>query len=105
MPNNKRAMQFMPFNGLRGYDTLLYAAEHPKEKRREITEDHAARLDEIIRRLRKGDIVKLIFYTNAGYQKMICRIKEPDTIFHILRTDKGNISFRDIWEIRVVTNR
>ncbi len=104
MPNNKRAMQFMPFNGLKGYDALLYEAEHPKEIKREITEDHAARLNEIIQSLHKGNIVTLSFYTGAGYQKITCRIQEVNTTFRRLRTDKGNISFQDLWEIRVVGN-
>ncbi len=99
MPNNKRAMQFMPFNGLRGYEALVYAAEHPKEKRREITEDHATRLDEIMGRLCKGDEIRLTFYTGEGYEKITCRVKEIDTAFRILRTDRGEIEFRDVWEI------
>lgn len=105
MPNNKRAMQFMPFNGLKGYDTLLYEAEHPKEVKREITEDHAARLNELIQSLRKGNIVALSFYTSAGYRQITCRLREVDTTFRILRTDKGNISFQDLWKIRVVSDR
>lgn len=101
MPNSKRAIQFMPFNGLRGYDALVYEAEHPKEMRREITEDRATRLNEIIQSLRKGNRVTLSFYTGAGYQKIACRIQEVDSVFRRLRTDKGTISFQDLWEVRV----
>ncbi len=99
MPNNKRAIQFMPFNGLRGYDALVYAAEHPKEMRREITEARAARLDEIMSRLRKGDLVRVTFYTGSGYEELACRVKEIDTAFRVLRTDKGAIAFCDLWEV------
>ena len=100
MPNNKRAMQFMPFNGLRGYESLLYAAEHPKEKRREISEARAARLDEIMSHLRKGDLVRVTFYTGSGYEELTCRVKEIDTAFRRLRTDQGEVAFQDLWEIK-----
>ena len=100
MPNNKRAMQFMPFNGLRGYESLLYAAEHPKEKRREISEARAARLDEIMSRLSKGDLVRVTFYTGSGYEELTCRVKEIDTAFRRLRTDQGEVAFQDLWEIK-----
>lgn len=100
MPNNKRAMQFMPFNGLRGYESLLYAAEHPKEKRREISEARAARLDEIMSRLSKGDLVRVTFYTGSGYEELTCQVKEIDTAFRRLRTDQGEVAFQDLWEIK-----
>ena len=100
MPNNKRAMQFMPFNGLRGYESLLYAAEHPKEKRREISEARAARLDEIMSHLRKGDLVRVTFYTGSGYEELTCQVKEIDTAFRRLRTDQGEVAFQDLWEIK-----
>lgn len=100
MPNNKRAMQFMPFNGLRGYESLLYAAEHPKEKRREISEARAARLDEIMSHLRKGDLVRVTFYTGSGYEELTCRVKEIDAAFRRLRTDQGEVAFQDLWEIK-----
>ena len=99
MPNNKRAMQFMPFNGLRGYESLLYAAEHPQEMRREISEGRAARLDEIMSRLSKGDVVRVTFFTGSGYEEITCRVKEIDTAFRVLRTDKGAIAFLDLWEV------
>ncbi len=102
MPNNKRAVQFMPFNGLRGYDALIYGAEHPAEPRREITEDRAAHLDEILRRLQKGDVVQVSFYTKGGYREIIGRVKEIVPAFRTLRMEWGEISFRDVWEIKVL---
>lgn len=95
----KRAAQFMPFNGLRGFTTQLGEAECPKIERREITEDHANDLNQKIQQLYKNETIVLTLYTDNGYIHQLCCIKEVDCTFRLLRTDRGNISFSDIWDI------
>lgn len=99
MPNTKRAIQFMPFNGLRGYENLVNQAEHPRLTKREITEAHAAILNHKLHSLCKGETIIATYYTEKGYRTTICCVKEVDSIFHILRSDKGNIPFSDLWDI------
>lgn len=99
MPNTKRAIQFMPFNGLRGYENLVIQAEHPAVMRREITEDRAAMLNRKLHSLYKGETIIITYYTGKDYHTTICCIKEIDSTFHILRSDKGNIPFHDLWDV------
>lgn len=99
--DNKRASQFMPFNGLRGYDTLIKEAETPKVYRKEMTEEHANRLNQIIQSIKRGDIVKITYYTVKGYIIETCKVQEINGFLHYIRTDKNCLSFRDIWDIQV----
>lgn len=95
----KRAVQFMPFNGLRGFSEQLVQAECPEVERREITEDHANVLNQKIQKLYKNETIVLTRYTANGYINQLCCVKEVDCTFRLLRTDCGNISFADIWDI------
>ena len=96
---DKRAAQFMPFNGLRGFTEQITQAEFPEIKRREITEDHAEQLNEKIQSLHKGSTIVITVFTPHGYVNRICCVKEVVYPYRTLRTDHGNISFYDIWNI------
>lgn len=60
--NNNRARQFLPFNGLRGYDELLYEAGREKEEKREITEDHAWKLSGELQLVERKMTVIITYY-------------------------------------------
>ena len=94
-----RAVQFMPFNGLRGYDHMISSSERSKPIRREITEDHAQKLNQQISRLHKGETVVITYFTEEGYISKICCIKEVDCISRCIRISKGCIPFCDLWDI------
>lgn len=47
MSDKKRARQFLPFDGLAGYGSLIREAGREKEKKRPLSEDRAAMLDSI----------------------------------------------------------
>lgn len=97
--NTMRAVQFMPFNGLRGYDTMITRAETTSPKRQEMTEDRANKLNQKMAELHKEDTVVITYFTERGYVSKICCIKEVDCLNRILRTSKGPIPFRDLWDI------
>ena len=97
--NTMRAVQFQPFNGLRGYDTMITDSETTMPKRREITEDRANMLNEKLTQLHKGDTVVITYFTSEGYISHICSIKEIDSINRCIRTGRGTIPFQDLWNI------
>lgn len=100
MNNPMRAVQFMPFNGLRGYDHMISASEQPKATRREITEDRAQKLNDQLSKLHKDETVVITYFSDQGdYVSKICCIKEVDCISRCIRTSKGRIPFRDLWDI------
>lgn len=100
LKNNKRASQFMPFNGLRGYDALIQKAEASKTTKKEITEEHAEELNLALQSLQKGDMAKITYYTAQGYVTEACEIREINCYLHYIRTDKKCFSFKDIWNIQ-----
>ena len=99
MPNRKRAAQFMPFNGLRGYAEQVTAAQIPRAARREITEDRARALNDALLELEKGDTVAITYFTGNGYACTHTTIVEVDAVYRRLRTEDGIIRFKDLWDV------
>lgn len=99
MPDRKRAAQFMPFNGLRGYAEQVTAAQIQRAARREITEDRARALNDALLGLARGDSVSIIHFTGNGYVCTHTTIVEVDTVYRRLRTEDGIIHFKDLWNV------
>lgn len=100
--NNNRAAQFMPFNGLRGFTDLIHEAETPKVPQQELTEDQAFALNEIVSKLKKGDFVKITYYTASGYISQSCTVLEVNPPLHYILTNQGCFSFNVIREIEII---
>lgn len=99
MPDKKRAAQFMPFNGLRGYAEQVRAAQLRRAARREITEDRARALNNALLGLARGDSVSIIHFTGNGYACTHTTIVEVDPVYRRLRTEDGIIRFKDLWDV------
>lgn len=99
MPDRKRAAQFMPFNGLRGYAEQVTAAQIRRAARREITEDRARALNDALLGLARGDSVTIIHFTGNGYACTHTTIIEVDAVYQRLRTEDGVIRFKDLWDV------
>ena len=99
MPDRKRAAQFMPFNGLRGYAEQVTAAQIQRAARREITEDRARALNDALLGLARGDSVSIIHFTGNGYACTHTTIVEIDPVYRRLRTEDGIIRFKDLWDV------
>lgn len=99
MPDRKRAAQFMPFNGLRGYAEQVTAAQIRRAARREITEDRARALNDALLELEKGDTVAITYFTGNGYACTHTTIVEVDPVYRRLRTEVGIIRFKDLWDV------
>ena len=99
MPHRKRAAQFMPFNGLRGYAEQVTAAQIRRAARREITEDRARALNDALLGLARGDSVTIIHFTGNGYASTHTTIIEVDAVYRRLRTEDGDIRFKDLWDV------
>lgn len=78
-----RAFQFLPFNGLRGYDSLLAEAEREKTYRKDRSEERLAHLDKMIFLLEKGDAAEITWYDRDTYRTMAGAISSIDEIGNI----------------------
>lgn len=100
MDNSKRARQFLPFNGLKGYGELLAEAKEEEEEERPLSEDRAQKLDALLGRMKKGDFLRITFYGAGRYRTLEGPLEAIDIPFRFLRIEGKNIPFCHIWEIK-----
>lgn len=99
---SKRAVQFMPFNGLRGFEELLWERAQEKEERREPSEARLAKLNEIMSQLSNGMEAEITYFAAGRYEKKQGIVTARDVPFRKIRVDGDWISFDDIWEIQLL---
>ena len=96
---NKRARQFMPFAPLKGFKEALREKERVIVAKKVLTSDDIDDLNYKIPQLKKGMIIKVIYYSDGNYielEGMISRIDKDNRILTIVKT---KIFFDDILEI------
>lgn len=99
MSDIKRACQFLPFDGLSGYGTLLAERGREKEEKRLVSEDRAAVLDQMTGLLKKKDRLEVVFYDRDCYRRIEGTVEMVDRIGRKLCLEGRKIPFEDIWEI------
>lgn len=99
MSDKKRVRQFLPFDGLAGYGSLIREAGREKEKKRPLSEDRAAMLDSMAGNLRKGELLQITFYDRDCYRTILGTLEMVDSIGRCLCLEGKKIDFEDIWEI------
>lgn len=99
MSDIKRACQFLPFDGLSGYGTLLAETGREREEKRQVSEDRAAVLDQMTGLLKKKDRVEVVFYDRDCYRSIEGTVEMVDRIGRKLRLEGRKIPFEDVWEI------
>ena len=99
MNNSDRARQFMPFAALKGYEELVKQQEKVITRKKELSEYKAELLSKKISSVKKGDIVKIVYYAGDGYIKTEGMVSSVDFNFRILTVIKTKISFDDIYDI------
>ena len=101
-PRAERATQFMPFAALRGYYDLVRAQERRVEPRHELTEEEARELSTRVVCLRKGDMVRVVYYNVDAYEELTGVLTGVDTTFRTLTVVRRKIAFDDIRSIERV---
>ena len=100
MSREDRAKQFMPFAALKGYPEALRKKEKIVVPRAELSEEYAEVLDRKLRKVKKKDIITVIYFYNGEYLKktgMVSRIDETARVLKIVNT---KIGFEDIFDIK-----
>lgn len=98
-----RARQFLPFAALRGYYELIRQQERVPEPKRELPEEDALRLSELVARLCKGDLVRITHYDEDAYITTEGVVTRIDTAFKTLDVVKRRIDFDAILDIEPLT--
>lgn len=99
MDKADRAKQFMPFAVLRGYEKLINETKTTKQPRREMTAEKANELNSKILKIKKHDVIKIVYYEDGAYVSTEGVVTAIDLVFKSITIVKKQISFEDIWEI------
>ena len=98
-----RAVQFMPFAALKGYEESIHDASLYKEEKRQLSQEQQAELNEKICGLQKMDTVKMECFQDGRYIHVQGNIKKVDC-FNLLIyfMDGRKIDIHQIYSIQVV---
>lgn len=94
-----RAKQFLPFNALRGFYSMVRDSEKVIMERKELLEDELVRLDFLFQQLKPGMMCKIVFYEVDGYITKEGMISNIDTLFRTIVVVDKIIHVNDIIEI------
>lgn len=103
MQNNlDRAKQFLPFDALKGFREALKQKEKNVENRKEICDFRIDEINEKLKMLKKGMLVKISYYYNFEYVELVGKIKNVDNIYKKIYLLTSIINFDDIVYIEVL---
>lgn len=103
MQNNiDRAKLFMPFDALQGLKEEIRKREELKVNKKVLSYEQDMELDNIIRKLKKDDLIRIRYYSGLNYIETIDRIKKIDVIYNNIVLLNTIISFDDIIDIELL---
>lgn len=100
MSREDRAKQFMPFAALKGYPEALRKKEKIIVPRMEFSEEYKEELDRKLRKVRKNDIVTVVYYCRGEYLKMTGMVARVDETARVLKIVNTKILFEDLCDIQ-----
>ena len=99
MSRADRAKQFMPFAALKGYPEALRKKEKIVVPRSEVSEEYAEVLDRKLRKVKKNDMITVIYFCNQEYLKKTGMVSRIDKTARVLKVVNTKIEFDDIYDI------
>lgn len=78
MCRQDRAKQFMPFAALKGYTEALRRKEKILVPRKELAPDYQEELDREFKKIRKNDMISVIYFCHGEYRKVTGLVSKID---------------------------
>ena len=103
MSRKDRAKQFAPFDALKGLRQALKMKEYEHDRilKSDLSEEKVLELSNTLLSMKKGDLVKVIYFFDGYYKKITGKTKiEIDK--RILSIEKVKINFDDIFDLKIV---
>lgn len=97
MSKSDRAKQFMPFASLRGYGAEIREKEKVISPKKELTEEQTEELSRTVETLKKGDVIKVVYYETDGYVEKTGAVSGIDAVSGNISVVKTKIPFSDIY--------
>ena len=97
-----RARQFMPFDALKGYKEAIKEKQKIIVEKKELSEDDAIMLSRKLNEIKKGDMIKVIYYLDSQYiciEGMLSKINIDERYLMIVKT---KIPFIDIKSLDIL---
>ncbi|MBR1867200.1 MAG: YolD-like family protein [Clostridia bacterium] len=99
MSREERARQFMPFDALDGFRSMISEQQKTIEPKKELSEEQMEILNDKVRRIKKGMRVEVTYYDKDGYAKKDGIISELDFTMKYIRVVDKKIFFEDVYEV------
>lgn len=102
MSDSKRAKIFMPFDALKGFKEAIKEKERIVVPKKEMTEDDYNELNLAFQSIKKGTMVKVIYYQIDEYVEFTGLVSEVNELSRYIKVVKEKISFEDIVSIKII---
>ena len=104
MTREQRAKQFMPFDAMKGLQEALRDREekHSRVERRELSEDEQEANSAVLRRICRGDKVRVSCYSHFHDVEKTGTVTAISCAYRFIRLDDEKLFFDDIYSITVV---
>ena len=101
MPPSVRAKQFAPFQALNGLMEAILEAERIEMPRKTLGTDKIAELDYILRSLKKGQSVSILYYEEREKTYVLASgsVAKVEPYFKLLQIDNRAFGFDEIDDI------
>ena len=100
--NVDRAKQFLPFEALKGFKEAIRMIENKGDTKKELSEDNKNDINSILKKLDKGNKVKVKYYYLTEYIEVISNFLKIDEINKILYLKDTKINIEDIISINII---
>ena len=94
-----RARQFLPFDALKGFKEALREKEKNIENKKYLFDDSKERINKNLLNTKKGDLVRIKYYSSLEYIETIGSIKMIDFVYKKIKILNTEILFDDIVDI------
>ena len=100
--NVDRAKQFLPFEALKGFKEAIRMIENKGDTKKQLSEDNKNDINNILKKLDKGNKVKVKYYYLTEYIEVISNFLKIDEINKILYLKDTKINIEDIISINII---
>ena len=100
--NVDRAKQFLPFEALKGFKEAIRMIENKGDTKKELSEDNKNDINSILKKLDKGNKVKVKYYYLTEYIEVISNFLKIDEINKVLYLKDTKINIEDIISINII---
>lgn len=96
-----RASQFLSFDALKGFKEAILLKEKKEENKKILFDDFNDILNLKLKKIKKGDIIKIKSFYNLEYIETVSEVKEINYSFKYLLLSNSKIYFDDILDISI----